>query len=74
MNELIIQSDPKSSMSEAIRTLRTNLQFSSVDKKIITILDCAVARTICFIYYKVFYILSQVIKEQNLLLQYVTWH
>lgn len=36
--ELIIYSDPKSSMSEAIRTLRTNLQFSSVDKKIKTIL------------------------------------
>ena len=31
-NELIIYSDPKSSMSEAIRTLRTNLQFASVDK------------------------------------------
>ena len=39
MNELIIQSDPKSSMSEAIRTLRTNLQFSSVDKKIKTIFN-----------------------------------
>lgn len=38
MNELIINNDPKSSMSEAIRTLRTNLQFSSVDKKIKTIL------------------------------------
>ena len=37
-NELIIYSDPKSSMSEAIRTLRTNLQFASVDKKIKTIL------------------------------------
>ncbi len=37
-NELIINSDPKSRMSEAIRTLRTNLQFSSVDKKIKTIL------------------------------------
>ncbi len=37
-NELIINSDPKSAMSEAIRTLRTNLQFSSIDKKIKTIL------------------------------------
>jgi len=37
-NDLIIYNDPKSSMSEAIRTLRTNLQFSSVDKKIKTIL------------------------------------
>ena len=37
-NELIINSDPKSAMSESIRTLRTNLQFSSVDKKIKTIL------------------------------------
>lgn len=38
MNELIIQNDPKSAMSEAIRTLRTNLQFSSVDKKMKTML------------------------------------
>lgn len=38
MTELVIQSDPKSAISEAIRTLRTNLQFSSVDKKIKTIL------------------------------------
>ncbi|MDD6223707.1 MAG: polysaccharide biosynthesis tyrosine autokinase [bacterium] len=37
-NELIINIDPKAHMSEAIRTLRTNLQFSSVDKKIQTIL------------------------------------
>lgn len=37
-NELIINADPKSSMSEAIRTLRTNLQFASVDKKIKSIL------------------------------------
>jgi len=37
-SELIIYNDPKSSMSEAIRTLRTNLQFTSVDKKIKTIL------------------------------------
>ena len=37
-NELIINSDPKSAISESIRTLRTNLQFSSVDKKIKTIL------------------------------------
>lgn len=37
-NELIINSDPKSAMSESIRTLRTNLQFSSVDKKVKTIL------------------------------------
>ena len=37
-NDLIICKDPKSSMSEAIRTLRTTLQFASVDKKIKTIL------------------------------------
>ena len=37
-NELIINIDPKSAMSESIRTLRTNLQFASVDKKIKTIL------------------------------------
>ena len=37
-NELIINSDPKSAMSEAIRTLRTNLQFSSIDNELKTIL------------------------------------
>ena len=37
-NELIINSAPKSAISESIRTLRTNLQFSSIDKKIKTIL------------------------------------
>ena len=37
-NELILNYDPKSLISETIRTLRTNLQFSSVDKKIRTIL------------------------------------
>lgn len=37
-NELIVYSDPKSSMSEAIRTIRTNLQFASVDNKLKTIL------------------------------------
>ena len=37
-DELILNSDPKSVISETIRTLRTNLQFASVDKKIQTIL------------------------------------
>ena len=37
-SELVIYSNPKSSISESIRTLRTNLQFASVDKKIKTIL------------------------------------
>lgn len=36
--DLIICSDSKSGISEAIRTLRTNLQFSSIDKKLKTIL------------------------------------
>lgn len=36
--ELVLSNDPKSVISETIRTLRTNLQFSSVDKKIRTIL------------------------------------
>ena len=31
--ELIIEKDPKSSISEAIKTIRTNLQFASVDGK-----------------------------------------
>ncbi len=37
-NELILNYDPKSVISETIRTLRTNLQFSSVDKTLKTIL------------------------------------
>lgn len=36
--ELVLNNDPKSIISETIRTLRTNLQFASVDKKIHTIL------------------------------------
>ena len=37
-NELVLNHDPKSVISETIRTLRTNLQFASVDKKLRTIL------------------------------------
>lgn len=37
-SELIICDNPKSNASEAIRTLRTNLQFASIDRKIKTIL------------------------------------
>ena len=37
-NELIVQTDPKSALSEAIRNLRTNLQFSSVDEPLKKIL------------------------------------
>ncbi len=36
--ELILNSDPKSVISETIRTLRTNLQFASVDKELKSIL------------------------------------
>ena len=36
--ELVLNNDPKSILSETIRTLRTNLQFASVDKKLHTIL------------------------------------
>lgn len=36
--ELILNNDPKSIISETIRTLRTNLQFASVDKRLHTIL------------------------------------
>lgn len=36
--ELVVNNDPKSVISETIRTLRTNLQFASVDKKLRTIL------------------------------------
>ena len=37
-NELITHSNPKSVISEAIKTIRTNLLFSSLDEKIKTIL------------------------------------
>lgn len=36
--ELVLNNDPKAIISETIRTLRTNLQFASVDKKVQTIL------------------------------------
>ena len=36
--ELVLNNDPKAIISETIRTLRTNLQFASVDKKLRTIL------------------------------------
>ena len=39
--EVIIESKPKSNLSEDIRTIRTNLQFSSVDKENKTILVCS---------------------------------
>ena len=38
MKELIVHNYPKSSITEAIKTVRTNLQFSSVNKNIQTIL------------------------------------
>ena len=38
MKELIVSRYPKSSVAEAIKTVRTNLRFSSVNKKIKTIL------------------------------------
>ena len=37
-NELVLNNDPKSTISETIRTLRTNLQFASIDKKLHSIL------------------------------------
>lgn len=37
-NELIVDQNPKSSVAEAIRIIRTNLQFSSADKDVKTIL------------------------------------
>ena len=37
-NELVINAHPKSQVSEAIKTIKTNLQFSQVDEKIKTIL------------------------------------
>jgi capsular exopolysaccharide synthesis family protein len=38
MGELIVKEDPKSPISEKLRTLRTNILFSSVDEEIKTIL------------------------------------
>ena len=37
-NELIVANRPKSGVSEAIKTIRTNLQFSSIDEKVQSIL------------------------------------
>ena len=37
-DELVIHTKPKSNISEDIRTIRTNLQFSAVDKKLKVIL------------------------------------
>ena len=36
--ELIVQRDPKSPISEVFRTLRTNIQFMSTNKKLKTLL------------------------------------
>ncbi len=41
--ELVVQDNPKSPVAEKIRTLRTNIQFSAVDKKIKTILITSAA-------------------------------
>lgn len=38
MNEIIVHSKPKSPISEAYRSLRTNIQFSNIDKQIKTIM------------------------------------
>lgn len=38
MNELVVNNYPKSSITEAIKTIRANLRFSAVNKKIQTIL------------------------------------
>ncbi|QCX34367.1 CpsD/CapB family tyrosine-protein kinase [Caloramator sp. E03] len=38
MSDIILQKDPKSPVSEAYRTLRTNIQFASFDKDIKTII------------------------------------
>ena len=40
-NELIVSIDPKSTTAEAFKTIRTNLQFSSVDEKVKSILNDA---------------------------------
>ncbi len=37
-DELIVQKDPKSNVAEALRIVRTNLQFSAVDEKLKTVL------------------------------------
>ena len=36
--ELVVHSDPKSTVSETLKIIRTNIQFSSVDEKVKTIL------------------------------------
>jgi len=37
-NDLVVHQKPKAAVSEAIRTIRTNLQFSSIDEKVKSIL------------------------------------
>lgn len=37
-NEIIVEKNPKSSVAEAIRIIRTNLEFSGVDKKVRSVL------------------------------------
>lgn len=37
-NEIIVEKNPKSSIAEAIRIIRTNIEFSGVDKKVKTLL------------------------------------
>ena len=37
-DEIIVDKNPKSSVAEAIRIIRTNLEFSGVDKKVRSIL------------------------------------
>ncbi len=37
-NEIIVDKNPKSSVAEAVRMIRTNIEFSGVDKKVQTIL------------------------------------
>ena len=37
-NEIIVDTNPKSSVAEAIRIIRTNIEFSGIDKKVQTIL------------------------------------
>jgi capsular exopolysaccharide synthesis family protein len=42
-NELVVIGDPKSNIAESIRTIRTNLQFSSIDDEVKTILITSTA-------------------------------
>ena len=50
-SELIVDHNPKSPISEAIKNIRTNLQFSSVDGEVKNILVMSIKKGRRFLFY-----------------------